>query len=129
METFVAKHVPELDGLRGIAILAVLIQHKLTPLTITGGFLGVDLFFVLSGFLITSLLLAEFGRTGSISLKNFYMRRLLRLGPALAVFLAATLFVTYRNETIGLIRQLKLIAIAILYSTNWRMAFQWDLIH
>jgi len=127
MDSIAARHVPELDGLRGVAIVSVLIQHQMTPLTSTGGFLGVDLFFVLSGFLITSLLLAEFGKTGSISWRNFYMRRLLRLGPALAVFLAATLLVAYRTQTIGLIRQLKLIAIALLYSTNWRMAFHWDL--
>ena len=60
METFAPRHVPELDGLRGIAILAVLIHHEFTPLRMKGGFLGVDLFFVLSGYLITSLLLAEF---------------------------------------------------------------------
>jgi len=126
MGTFVAKHVPELDGLRGIAILTVLIHHQLTPISLSGGFLGVDLFFVLSGFLITSLLLGEFARAASISLKNFYMRRLLRLGPALAIYLLASLLVTYRTQTIELTRQLKLIAFAVFYSTNWRMAFGWD---
>ncbi len=126
MGTSVAKHVPELDGLRGIAILTVLIHHQLTPISLSGGFLGVDLFFVLSGFLITSLLLGEFARAASISLKNFYMRRLLRLGPALAIYLLASLLVTYRTQTIALTRQLKLIAFAVFYSTNWRMAFGWD---
>jgi len=126
MKTLVAKHVPELDGLRGIAIVAVLIHHQLTPFSLTGGFLGVDLFFVLSGFLITSLLLAEFRKTGSVSLKNFYMRRLLRLGPALAIYLSVCLLVAYWTQTIELTRQLKLIALAVFYSTNWRMAFRWD---
>jgi peptidoglycan/LPS O-acetylase OafA/YrhL len=126
METFVAKHIPELDGLRGIAILSVIVHHKLTPFSLRGGFLGVDLFFVLSGFLITSLLLGEFGKTGLISLKKFYMRRLLRLGPALLIYLAAALLVTYHTQLIDLTRQLKLIAIAVFYSTNWRMAFGWD---
>lgn len=126
METFPAKHVPELDGLRGIAILSVIIHHHLTPFSLRGGFLGVDLFFVLSGFLITRLLVGEFGKTASISLKNFYMRRLLRLGPALAIYLAASLLVTYYTQLIDLTRQLKLIAIAVFYSTNWRMAFGWD---
>jgi peptidoglycan/LPS O-acetylase OafA/YrhL len=126
MKTLVAKHVPELDGLRGIAIVSVIIHHQLTPFSLTGGFLGVDLFFVLSGFLITRLLLEEFKKTDSISLRNFYMRRLLRLGPALAVYLAASLLVTYRTQTIELTRQLKLIALAVFYSTNWRMAFGWD---
>lgn len=126
METSVAKHIPELDGLRGIAILSVVVHHQLTPFSLRGGFLGVDLFFVLSGFLITSLLLAEFGKTGSISLKKFYMRRLLRLGPALLIYLAAGLLVTYHTQLVDLTRQLKLIAIAVFYSTNWRMAFGWD---
>ncbi|HVQ40159.1 MAG TPA: acyltransferase [Pyrinomonadaceae bacterium] len=121
-----SRHVPELDGLRGIAIIVVLIHHQMTPLSLGGGFLGVDLFFVLSGYLITSLLWAEFERTGSISLKNFYVRRLLRLGPALALYLVASLAVTYHTQLISLGRQLKLIIIAILYSTNWRMALGWD---
>lgn len=88
---------PELDGLRGLAILAVLIHHS-APLQpyIRGGFLGVDLFLVLSGFLITALLVQEHQRTGSINLKHFYIRRMLRLLPALAVVLAACwLFATF----------------------------------
>lgn len=120
------RHVPELDGLRGIAIIPVLIHHQLTPFSLRGGFLGVDLFFVLSGFLITGLLLAEFEKTGSISIRNFYMRRVLRLGPALALFLLVSLLVTYHTQLIGVARQLKLIAMALLYSANWRMAFGWD---
>lgn len=77
---------PELDGLRGISILFVLFLH-LTPELMPGGYLGVDIFFVLSGFLITSLLLQEWARQGSISLKDFYFRRALRLGPALVAYL------------------------------------------
>jgi peptidoglycan/LPS O-acetylase OafA/YrhL len=126
MESFASRHVPELDGLRGIAIIAVLIHHELTPLRMKGGFLGVDLFFVLSGYLITSLLLGEFEKTRSISLRNFYIRRVLRLGPALALYLVACLVVTYQTELISLTRQVWLIVIALLYSTNWRMAFGWD---
>jgi peptidoglycan/LPS O-acetylase OafA/YrhL len=126
MTPIVVKHLPELDGLRGIAILAVIVHHQLTPFVMSGGFLGVDLFFVLSGFLITSLLLREFEKTGSISLKNFYMRRLLRLGPALALYLAATILVNHRTQAIEMARQMKLVAFAVFYSTNWRMAFQWD---
>ncbi len=126
MATFGSRHVCELDGLRGIAIIAVLIHHQLTPFSLTGGFLGVDLFFVLSGFLITGLLLAEFEKTNSISLRNFYIRRVLRLGPALTLFLLASLAVTYHTQLIGVTRQIKLVVIALLYSTNWRMAFGWD---
>ena len=126
METFLAKHVPELDGLRGIAITSVIVHHQLAPISLTGGFLGVDLFFVLSGFLITSLLLAEFSEANKISLRNFYMRRLLRLGPALTLYLVASLLLAFQTQSLSAIRQLKLIAIAVFYLTNWRMAFGWD---
>ena len=84
--------MPALDGLRGVAILLVLGVH--TSELVPGGLLGVDLFFVLSGFLITSILLAERARTNTISLRAFYRRRALRLLPALifmlSVYLAAT---------------------------------------
>ena len=126
MTNVAARHVPELDGLRGIAIIVVLIHHQLTTFYLEGGFLGVDLFFVLSGFLITGLLLNEFEHTGSISIRKFYMRRVLRLGPALALYLIACVTVAYYSHQISLQRQLKLIAYALLYSTNWRMAFDWD---
>jgi peptidoglycan/LPS O-acetylase OafA/YrhL len=81
-------HVPALDGLRGIAILLVLAAHAGYLST---GALGVDLFFVLSGFLITSLLLSEWGSTASVSLVAFYHRRVLRLVPALATLLTVYL--------------------------------------
>lgn len=126
MTNLAARHVPELDGLRGIAIIVVLVHHQLTTFYLKGGFLGVDLFFVLSGFLITGLLVSEFDHTGSISIRKFYMRRVLRLGPALALYLIACVIVAYHTQQISLQRQLKLIAYALLYSTNWRMAFDWD---
>jgi peptidoglycan/LPS O-acetylase OafA/YrhL len=126
MQTPGSRHVPELDGLRGIAILSVIVHHQLTPFSLVGGFLGVDLFFVLSGFLITGLLSAEFQKTGTISLRNFYVRRILRLGPALLLYLAACLLVTYHTQLMSVVRELKLISLALAYSTNWRMAFDWD---
>ncbi|MFT3745769.1 MAG: acyltransferase [Pyrinomonadaceae bacterium] len=91
------EHMPVLDGLRGIAVLLVIWHHLdlLLPgirLYVPGGFLGVDVFFVLSGFLITSILLKEFDRHDRISLSNFYIRRTLRLVPGLWLFLV-TLFV------------------------------------
>ncbi len=118
--------MPELDGLRGIAIISVLIHHQLTTFSLKGGFLGVDLFFVLSGFLITGILLSEFEKTQAISLRNFYIRRVLRLGPGLLVYLIACLLVTYHAQLVNIPREIKLIAIALVYSTNWRMAFGWD---
>src|SRR5260370_41474996 len=69
-------HRPWLDGLRGLAVLLVLAFHLNL---VSGGSFGVDLFFVLSGFLITSLLVEEWRRRGSISLTRFYLRRGLRL--------------------------------------------------
>ena len=78
-------HVPVLDAIRGIAILLVLAVHA--DHRLPGGILGVDLFFVLSGFLITSLLLTEWDRDGAVSLRSFYRRRALRLLPALVVML------------------------------------------
>jgi peptidoglycan/LPS O-acetylase OafA/YrhL len=79
---------PALDGLRGIAILLVLIRHYALQTFPGGGIIGVDLFFVLSGFLITSLLLVEHDTSGRISLGRFYIRRALRLYPALYAMLA-----------------------------------------
>jgi peptidoglycan/LPS O-acetylase OafA/YrhL len=79
-------YVPALDGLRGIAVLLVVGYHVFgLPL---GGWLGVDLFFVLSGFLITTLLLEEHSATGAIRLRAFYVRRVRRLAPALVALLA-----------------------------------------
>ncbi len=77
-----------LDGLRGLAVIMIVLYHDNQPLA-KGGFLAVDLFFVISGFLITSLLLAEHGRNGQISLREFWARRLRRLLPAVLVLLVA----------------------------------------
>jgi peptidoglycan/LPS O-acetylase OafA/YrhL len=79
-------HVPGLDGLRGAAVAAVLAYHLGR---LRGGYLGVDLFFVLSGYLITSLLLVEFARSGRIDRGAFWSRRVRRLLPALLVVLVA----------------------------------------
>ena len=126
MHHFKAKHVPALDGLRGLAILLVITHHQLIPLSLKGGFLGVNLFFVLSGFLITTLLWTEFDATKTISLKNFYARRALRLGPALLLYLIVCLLVVYYSNIGELTHEIKLVGIAVAYSTNWRMAFGWD---
>lgn len=116
-------HRPELDGLRGIAILLVLLHHAGIPV-IHGGHIGVDIFFVLSGFLITALLFQEYERYGRISLKNFYIRRLLRLTPALALLL--TLLGAYTiaaKSGAELVKTGKAIVYTALYLSDFALAF------
>src|SRR6266850_1160721 len=81
---------PELDGIRGLAILLVLAQHINLPSSTLAGMVGVNLFFVLSGYLITSILIREQDGTGRIDLRRFYERRVRRLLPALVAVLVAT---------------------------------------
>src|SRR5215475_15453003 len=78
---------PDIEGLRAVAIVAVLLCHAGIPL-FAGGYVGVDVFFVISGFLITRLLLGELDRHGTISLRRFYARRAKRLLPLSAILLA-----------------------------------------
>lgn len=117
---------PELDGVRGISILLVLGLH-FTPALLPGGYFGVDIFFVLSGFLITSLLLEEWSHHHSISLKHFYVRRALRLGPALLAYLlllGAYAFVFLKKENA---REIYLgIALTLSYVSNWVIALKPD---
>jgi peptidoglycan/LPS O-acetylase OafA/YrhL len=81
---------PDIDGLRAIAVAIVVAFHAGVP-GCGGGFIGVDVFLVISGFLITGLLVEELRETGSISLSRFYARRVRRLLPALALVLVATM--------------------------------------
>jgi peptidoglycan/LPS O-acetylase OafA/YrhL len=99
---------PSLDGLRAVAVLAVMSWHYVLP-GVKGGFLGVDIFFVLSGFLITRLLVEEWELTSRIHLGRFYLRRMLRLFPALFLVLLVTLPIVPRIWT----------GYALLYVTNW----------
>jgi peptidoglycan/LPS O-acetylase OafA/YrhL/cytochrome c-type biogenesis protein CcmH/NrfG len=112
---------PSLDGLRAIAILLVIAYHDRA---LKGGFLGVDVFFVLSGFLITSILLREWGTTGSIQLRKFYLRRFLRLAPALSLFVLGAWAVTHWIQP-GLSGQLtgRWAGLALLYVSNLAIAF------
>src|SRR5579864_8360422 len=84
---------PDIEGLRGIAILLVVAYH-VGLFGFSGGFIGVDVFFVLSGYLITGLLLKEARKTGKIGLVNFYARRVRRLLPASGFMLLCTVFVS-----------------------------------
>jgi peptidoglycan/LPS O-acetylase OafA/YrhL len=110
--------MPGLDGLRALAVIAVLLYHA--DLTwIPGGFLGVEVFFVISGYLITALLLAEWQRRGRIDLKNFWIRRARRLLPALYVLLIVCLayaVVFLPGEVAGLRDD---VVAAVGYVTNW----------
>src|SRR4051812_15979799 len=83
------SHRPGIDGLRAFAVLAVVLYHADVP-WIPAGFLGVDVFFAISGYLICSLLLAEQERDDGVSLKQFWVRRARRLLPALAALLVLT---------------------------------------
>jgi peptidoglycan/LPS O-acetylase OafA/YrhL len=112
------RRVRALDGLRGIAVIAVLLFHDQR---LKGGYLGVDLFFVLSGFLITSLLLVEFEQHGRISLPRFYARRARRLLPALglALFGVAIYAAVWARPTE--LPRIRWDGIATLfYAQNWR---------
>ncbi len=111
-------HIPGLDGLRALAILAVLTFH-FVPTALPGGFLGVDVFFVVSGFLITTLLLREVDATGRVDLPTFWRRRARRLLPPLAVVVLVSvaaarlvggdLLVGIGRQTLG----------ALTFTSNW----------
>jgi peptidoglycan/LPS O-acetylase OafA/YrhL len=117
---------PALDGIRALAVLAVMLYHGGVS-WLPGGFLGVDAFFVLSGFLITSLLLAERAGTGRIRLGAFWLRRARRLLPALLVMLICVV-AAYRSllstPELGLLRGDALAALG--YVANWRMIYRGD---
>jgi peptidoglycan/LPS O-acetylase OafA/YrhL len=83
------RHRDDLQGLRAVAVLLVVLNHAGVPV-LAGGYVGVDVFFVLSGFLITGLLLAQAERRGSVSLGEFYVRRARRILPAAALTLVVT---------------------------------------
>jgi peptidoglycan/LPS O-acetylase OafA/YrhL len=118
---------PALDGLRGIAILSVLAfhtHHIFGWSILKGGTVGVDIFFVLSGFLITALLLEEWQASGDISLKGFYWRRVLRLVPALLLVLASLyFFANYFLLAKEAADTKRSIPVAFFYASDFALAF------
>ncbi len=114
------EYSPGLDGLRGLCVVGVLLFHA--PFDwCGGGFLAVSTFFTLSGYLITSLLLVEVGRTGTVALASFWERRMRRLGPALWLGAAATLITGPLWLDQGALERLGLDAVsAALFVSNWR---------
>ena len=117
-----SKYLPSIDSLRALAVLAVIIYH-VDVNYLPGGFLGVDLFFVLSGYLISSLIIKEFRKTGTVNLYNFYIRRARRLLPAVYFMITIGLVVMVLFNEI-LLRKSHLDAIfGYIYSSNWWYIF------
>ncbi len=113
---------PDVQGLRALAVSMVLVYH-LYPSLVPGGFAGVDVFFVISGFLITGHLLREFRTTGTISLAGFWGRRAKRLIPAAALVLAVTWLVSLRvlvGPDLG--NAANQVRASALYFQNWQLA-------
>ena len=112
----------DIEGMRAIAVLLVVVFHAGVG-AVSGGFVGVDVFFVLSGFLITGLLVDEIARTGTVSLADFYARRIRRLLPLSTLVLAATAVASFLlvppidRKGIGAD-----LAGAALWGANWRFA-------
>ncbi|MFK3984625.1 acyltransferase family protein [Micromonospora sp. NPDC050397] len=114
----------DIEGLRALAVVLVLLSHAGLDF-LPGGFVGVDVFFVISGFLITGLLVAELERTGTISLTGFYARRAKRLLPAAGLVLGTTLVLTlfFLPKTRWADTGWDVVASG-LYGMNWRLAEQ-----
>jgi len=112
------RYLPGLDGLRALAVIAVIVYHA-NKSWLGGGFLGVEVFFVISGYLITTLLIAESDATGMISFRSFWIRRARRLLPALwTMMLAVVIYVSiFEREVLGQLRG-DVIA-AFFYIFNW----------
>ena len=114
----VVPYVPALDGLRALAVIAVIVYHA-NHQWLGGGFLGVEVFFVISGYLITLLLIAERERSGTVSLGNFWMRRARRLLPALFTLLLGTTVycALFDRDRLGMLRGD--VVGGFLYVSNW----------
>ncbi len=114
--------MPGLDGLRAVAVVAVMVYHA-NHEWLQGGFLGVEVFFVISGYLITLLLIGEKERNGKVDLKQFWLRRFRRLLPALFVMLAAVAvyMAVTSNQARGRTRGDFLSG--LLYGSNWYQVF------
>ena len=113
-------YMPGIDGLRAIAVIAVILYHAEFGF-IPGGFLGVEVFLVISGYLITSLLILEHLRTGGVNLRDFWLRRARRLLPALGVLLVLTVTGALFFARDALFRLNQDVIGALTYSTNWVM--------
>lgn len=111
-------YLPGLDGLRALAVIAVIVYHANSS-WLPGGYLGVEVFFVISGYLITLLLVAESERSGAIELRQFWIRRARRLFPALFTMLVLLIFWTafFERDALGKLRGD--VVAGVLYGSNW----------
>ncbi len=114
------QRVTVLDGLRGLALAAVVVYH-VAPSVLPGGFLGVEVFFVLSGYLLTSLLLNEVVRTGRIDRSAYASRRILRIAPAMVLMLLALVVVAPRVAPEDAYRLGKDVLASLAGMTNWHL--------
>lgn len=114
------RSIPALDGLRAVAITLVFLFHRSAHFP--GGWIGVDIFFVLSGYLITTLLLQEYEHTGSVDLGSFYARRACRLLPALTIVVIAAVGMAVWFDTRPLQTEWDAVA-ALFYFVDYRYAF------
>lgn len=120
------RHRFELDGVRALAVTAVVLSHASIPF-LAGGWIGVDVFFVLSGYLITSILVGEWDRTGCIGIRRFYAKRALRLYPALLLMLLlGTFCFHYLGDHGTLSGYFRSASFAGLYIENFVVGFSGD---
>lgn len=117
-----SRYIPALDGLRTLAVAVVVLYH-VNPLLAPGGMQGVTIFFVLSGYLITRLLVTEFDATGTIDIKGFFVRRLRRLLPATIVVVVAVAALCTLFNHVMLTKMRPDIIPSLLYLNNWWQIF------
>ena len=119
---------PEIDGLRTIAVLSVIIYHAefafRNSFFLTGGFLGVDIFFVISGFLISKIILKEIDTKKSFSFKNFYERRLRRIIPVLLLVMVFTIpFALLLMQPSAIVEYANSVMSSLFFSSNFYFYF------
>lgn len=118
-----SKYIPALDGIRTLAVVAVVLYHLHIP-WMQGGLLGVTMFFVISGYIITRLLLNEFSSTGRIDLKSFWIRRARRLLPAIFALITVTIILCAAFNHVMLTKMRPDILPSLLFFNNWWQIIQ-----
>src|SRR5258707_6001753 len=130
------KRIPSLDGLRAISISLVVVghwtelrYHSSTAADVAGAFanLGVRIFFIISGYLITTLLLKEYGKTSTIGLREFYVRRAYRILPAAIVFMVPVFVIFWRELSLYHMAAAALYLGKFVFSDPWVLGHLWSL--